>query len=961
MKRQQRPGNANNPFAESTNPFDSDSKEKPLRKPPNPFDSSYSQESSYDTWDYYSKSGETASDKNPPHRTTRQSPVPLETAPERAYYYSTSSRPRPGMHDAPDMQPLYQKAQVAKTRSLLDESTTSELDDNATTPRVQDLATIEQPRGRDYHTTQPYVPTTSTTSSQQQTNNKKQRQWDSDAQFPILEIQRIKNKTQKLRQKNSQEEEQAHHQADNSTDAIFRPEQQQQVRTTTTTTSAPPPLLPPSFTSSTSVVSKGSTSLGGSVRKRNHEKQPKRKKRHHLWVDTDSAGESSLGDVLDRNYDEDDDDDDESEAAAEGVETPLASPRGPQTNESISLAAKSARRNLMHSFASPAKRDQSSSTDPRYYYYNNNNTSNNNNSSSAVQSSPHTSSSNSSSMNIKHSNDNNTPATSSLDDTNTSSSPNLALHDLCGEAVSMDDVAWRNALYLLSSQPALAAVVDTLEDGQGWTPLHICGLGEVPAPAFMTRALLYAHPAAARWPDQRGCLPLHLVAASSADCATMQLLVEEYPQAVHQVDAVGLIPLHLLLRNTSVELTAERVRILLGWSVAEELYGVEQRQQRRRVLQRRGQHLQLPLEQLEEWRTRDRPVTNFNRDVAHEAEFENYPMDVQMAFRDLAHWKHRQGRPQKEQEEVEVELTGETNPAAIPEPGTLRLPMHMLVDRGIVDKLPLEQSLSRDHDETTSDDEEVPSEERPSVPHVLETVRLFAVAYPEGLVVADKMGRTPLLAAMDVRDSLPSLDVIEVLLGKRSPGYEVLPPWTDDLPIHALTDASWRRNPAMVALSSTGQLPLHVAAEEFLSDYSVIESIHDSYPGAIQVQDGRGRTPLHVALNSYRRIPADPRIIALLFSDRVAQVRDDTGQLPFDLLLESAQNLPKAVPRSFSEADSSDGAVSTYQRFFHASILGAAKPARESESRDFLRRLARTTAVASQGGVCRDFCERVAR
>lgn len=136
---------------------------------------------------------------------------------------------------------------------------------------------------------------------------------------------------------------------------------------------------------------------------------------------------------------------------------------------------------------------------------------------------------------------------------------NLTLHDLCGEAVSTDDIAWRNALCLLATQPTLASAVDRL---QLWTPLHICCLGMSPPPTYIVRAFLYVYPRAAPLADEGGRLPLHLVAASSANVETMQKLVEENPAALYHADDHGLAPLHLLIRNGSVEQTVENAKIL---------------------------------------------------------------------------------------------------------------------------------------------------------------------------------------------------------------------------------------------------------------------------------------------------------------------------------------------------------------------------------------------------------------
>ena len=168
--------------------------------------------------------------------------------------------------------------------------------------------------------------------------------------------------------------------------------------------------------------------------------------------------------------------------------------------------------------------------------------------------------------------------------------PQLVLHDLCSEATSPDDVAWRNALYLLSLEPELATITE-----DGWSPLHICCLGSAPPPDFMVRAILYCEPSCARAIDDGGRLPLHMIAASSADPSIMQLLVEEYPQAVYKTDGHGLTPLHMLMRNDDVDLTMDRVRILLGQTVPR---GKRTTKNKDRILQRRGDHLELNVDEI---------------------------------------------------------------------------------------------------------------------------------------------------------------------------------------------------------------------------------------------------------------------------------------------------------------------------------------------------------------------------
>jgi ankyrin repeat protein len=429
----------------------------------------------------------------------------------------------------------------------------------------------------------------------------------------------------------------------------------------------------------------------------------------------------------------------------------------------------------------------------------------------------------------------------------------------------------------------------------------------------------------------------------------MQLLVEEYPQSVYQLDSHGQTPLHLLIRNLAVELTTDKARVLLGLTLPESA----DMEQQKRVLQRRGEHLELRFEELNRMLTRSPPITTLERDRIHEATFDLYPEDVQMALRKLELWKKKQRKEGlvAAEEAVEVEFAsvdGETNPAAIPMSTGAQLPIHMLVRRAIVIKAPIESSplfdKEDDEDKEGMDAEVSSGGPRASVPNVIAVLRLFAAAYPEGLVLRDARGLTPLLAALLVRDSLPNVEIVEILLGKRSPGYESPPEWAQDMPLHKIAGAKYM-NPAMVPVLESNQLPLHVASEEMLANYFLIESIYESYPGAIQIQDSVGKTPLHLALSNYRRIPVDPRVISLLLTDRVAQTFDDDGNLPFDLLIENAKSLPSTQPRAWSFDESSGGrkltadASSVYERFFSVSILGQGRPNDSAEAKLFLNRL----------------------
>jgi hypothetical protein len=67
-----------------------------------------------------------------------------------------------------------------------------------------------------------------------------------------------------------------------------------------------------------------------------------------------------------------------------------------------------------------------------------------------------------------------------------------------------------------------------------------------------------------------------------------------------EYDDKGMLPLHLLLKNDSINLTIRHVRVLLGQTVHVGANG-----RRKNVSRRRGQHLDLTFEEVNELISRD--------------------------------------------------------------------------------------------------------------------------------------------------------------------------------------------------------------------------------------------------------------------------------------------------------------------------------------------------------------------
>ena len=423
----------------------------------------------------------------------------------------------------------------------------------------------------------------------------------------------------------------------------------------------------------------------------------------------------------------------------------------------------------------------------------------------------------------------------------------LALHDLCVEAESTDDSIWRNAVALLAEEPELAQ----LRTPEGWNPLHICCMS--PVPFYMVRCLVYAYAPALAVTDEAGRLPLHMLCASPyCDLEVLQLIVEEYPAALSTKDHQGIVPLHLLLRNTTVECTTDRIRILLGWTLP-----TPANENETPCKLRKGQQFNATI--LEGWRTRSRPLTPIRR---ASTEIENVTPDVQDALRRLA--------------PLYVSATESTfeNPAAIPDP-TEQLPLHQLVQRAIVLRLGLDTRYLNTTQYDNTDGQQILS-----VPQVMIALRMLICAHPEGLLRCNATGHTPLSAVLSQSAIAPSVEIIEYLTGTRLQ-IEQIPAWAHDLPLA-------RDSPAMKA-SEDLQLPLHIAAEKWVDHPEIIRSVKEAYPAAIQQKDAKGRTPLHCCLESYRKAPVPVDVIELLFSDYVASLRDDLGRTPLQILLATKQ------------------------------------------------------------------------
>lgn len=474
---------------------------------------------------------------------------------------------------------------------------------------------------------------------------------------------------------------------------------------------------------------------------------------------------------------------------------------------------------------------------------------------------------------------------------------NYTLHDLCDEAIDTDDLAWRNALHLLSSQPHLARQV---EPECNMTPLHVACLAQQPPPVWIIRGLLYAAPETCSQTDSGGRLPLHLLVATSAHIDSIRLLVEEYAPGVAHRDGRGFTPLQLLLkRNDSKGLILEHLRLLLG----QQIDGLQTHHNRKsRMLFRRGDHLK------SDWVLEELESLAEEREKKHESAFREYPDDVRRALTKLSQWKRRQSNKQtskrtndrsdEENHFLRLREADFVSPASIPTPIGQLLPLHLLVRRNIFGDVAISHDIQSVKTAT-----------------LLNLLRVLIAAYPLGLVSVDANGKTPVMTAMLQSDVSPGEEVIELLLGLRTPMFD---------------GRNGLERPASIATGDTFQMPLHVAAEELLSKHSLLCTICEAYPDARTIQDVRGRTPLHLALQNYRSVRIDEATLELLFVDPVAKIKDNDGNTPLDLLLENSD----CVIRKTSQNHSS----TIFQEFFDASIE---RPRNRFEAEAFLRKFQR--------------------
>jgi ankyrin repeat protein len=253
----------------------------------------------------------------------------------------------------------------------------------------------------------------------------------------------------------------------------------------------------------------------------------------------------------------------------------------------------------------------------------------------------------------------------------------------------------------------------------------------------------------------------------------------------------------------------------------------------------------------------------------------------------ITQWKRRQIN-KGELMEWAAPIFDYVNPASISTPTGKLLPLHLLVRR-------------RQHNNPTTTTPTPTTllslqKQQPSLlpANHADLIRVLVHAHPPALVTRDVHGRTPLMTAMLQTDRLPSEEILELLLGLRTPQ-------SSNSQSHQVV------SPAKIPTEDTLQLPLHVAAEEMAHNFGLLSTIYEAYPDARKCPDIRGRTPLHLALGNYRSTVIDESLLELLFNESVCQMQDDDGKKPIDLVFSN--------PACLKEGDSI-----IFQRFLDASI-----------------------------------------
>jgi hypothetical protein len=560
-------------------------------------------------------------------------------------------------------------------------------------------------------------------------------------------------------------------------------------------------------------------------------------------------------------------------------------------------------------------------------------------------------------------------------------------HTLLSCAASPDDAQFLDALELLttSKNPRMLAQMK-LSDAHDWTALHIASLSN--PPLYLIYALLIVFPEGAKERDSAGRLPLHLAAGSETRASVLNALVRLYNEGISRRDDRGFIPLHLaLLRDGTEEISMETIRILLGQNIGNsdtQIRWGDNRSPRglRDGYMRNKGHLNLGLSDIHNGvlgESRDSAILRerkrredmsrfvrkdndtdaslsrgFARNInevdsqdgdpnKHEhlaslwleddqnfndpyqlievSEAKLFSSDIQNCLKQLSLWKKKYDKEHGASNDTEQDpIERIENPATIPAPPHLRLPIHMAVRRN-------HQRNSANEVAHTSTTLDIPSNQN-------EILRVLIYACPSSLMIKDLQNKTPLMTCLSMIHHKAihpvDLDMINLLLGTQSFGFDYAPRWLED-------DVFFRehqklmsqgtgitqqkiggiiRNAAMVPCDET--FPLHIAARECLST-EIVHTIYSCYPGAKYAQDDRGCTPLHCTLqNLTGKTTVNLDVLRILMDEKVLKIQNYMDQSLYDLLVANAR--ANKLPKTCKSVDQRKQSTYIFRPFFHQAV-----------------------------------------
>lgn len=574
-------------------------------------------------------------------------------------------------------------------------------------------------------------------------------------------------------------------------------------------------------------------------------------------------------------------------------------------------------------------------------------------------------------------------------------------HNLISSGTSPDDTQFMAALEFLANSPNPRALVEKqISSSQNWNALHIAALSN--PPLYFIYALLLVYPEGVKIKDSEGRLPLHLAAGSETSVSVLNTLVRHFHQSVSIKDNKGLIPLHLaLLRDIGDEISIDVLRVLLGQNINASLISSYRGNRDgkpgkvRDGYMRKKNHLNLELDDIQngilglsrntvaERERKRREAISMNNEgqtsslsrgfgssiqdidsrdanpLKHEflaslweeegpncndlyadlelTEIDNCSPLIRQGLKQLALWKKKYDRNNPVSDSEETDDFDLSNPASIRAPRYNRLPLHMAV--------------RRNHKKGQPTDIRKVSKLSPP-PNQNSILRILIHAYPAALMKRDSLDQTPLMTCLQLSHHLAihpiDVDMIELLLGMRSPGFIPAPRWLEDEEFSRRHQKSIitgfeidighiPTNAAMVPCEN--RLPLHVAAREALG-YDIVHAIYSCYPGAKYIQDDRKCTPLHCVLENI--VPSDKidfDVVLMLLDEKVLRLRSASNHNIFDLLVMNAKN--NRLPTIFHKRVHGF-ASSAFQSIFESEVLNevlkypVGSPAEDRFFRDLL-------------------------